>query len=145
MQASRQATLSHARENQLFRTTVVNVSKTFKQVNIHKALGPDGLPGCVFRACADQLASVFTDIFNLSVTESVIPTRFKQTIIIPVPMNAKVTCLNDYCPVGLCSHEVLSHTAPICITDPQMMQSLLHSTQLIPTWSTMHLCKNAIH
>ena len=56
--------------------SVVNVSKTFKQVNIHKATGPDRLPGCVLRACADQLASVFTDIFNLSLSESVKPTCF---------------------------------------------------------------------
>jgi hypothetical protein len=27
--------------------SVASVSKTFKQVNIHKAAGPDGLPGCV--------------------------------------------------------------------------------------------------
>jgi hypothetical protein len=40
--------------------------KTFKQVNIHKATGPDELPGHVLQACAVQLASVFTDIFNLS-------------------------------------------------------------------------------
>ena len=59
--------------------SVADVSKTFKQVNIHKAAGPDGLPGQVLNACADQLASVFTDIFNLSLTESVIPTCFKQT------------------------------------------------------------------
>jgi hypothetical protein len=37
-----------------------NVSKTFRQVNIHKAAGPDGLPGRVLRACADQLASSLT-------------------------------------------------------------------------------------
>jgi hypothetical protein len=80
-----------------------DVSKTFKQVNIHKAIGPDGLPGRVLRACADQLASVFTDIFNLSLSESVIPTCFKQTTIVPVPKNTKVTCLNDYRPVALTS------------------------------------------
>ena len=75
--------------------SVANVSKTFKQVNIHKAAGPDGLPGRVLRACADQLVSVFTDIFNLSLSESVILTCFKQTTIVPVPKNTKVTCLND--------------------------------------------------
>jgi hypothetical protein len=79
------------------------VSKTFKEVNIYKAPGPDGLPGCVLKACAHQLSSVFTDIFNLSLTESVIPTCFKQTTIIPVPKKAKVTCLNDYRPVALTS------------------------------------------
>ena len=36
---------------------VADVNKAFKQVNIHKAEGPDGLPGRVLRACADQLAS----------------------------------------------------------------------------------------
>ena len=54
--------------------SAADVSKTFKHVNIHKAAGPDRLPGRVVRACADQLASVFTDIFNLSLSESVIPT-----------------------------------------------------------------------
>ena len=38
--------------------SVADVNKTFKQVNIHKAAGPDGLPGRVLRACADQLADV---------------------------------------------------------------------------------------
>ena len=76
--------------------SIANVSNTLKQVNIHKAAGPDGLPGRVLRACADQLASLVTDTFNLSLSESVIPTCFKQTTIVPVPKNTKVTCLNDY-------------------------------------------------
>ena len=71
--------------------SVADVDKPFKQVNIHNAAGPDGLPGCVLKACADQLASVFTEIFNVSLTESVIPTCFKQTPIVPVPKEAKVT------------------------------------------------------
>jgi hypothetical protein len=78
--------------------SVADVSKTFKQVNILKGAGPDRLPGCVLRACADQLASVFTEIFNLYLNESVIPTCFKQTTIVPVPKKVKVTCLNDYRP-----------------------------------------------
>ena len=53
--------------------SVADVSK----VNIHKAAGPDGLPGRVLKACANQLASGFTDIFNLSLAESVIPTYFR--------------------------------------------------------------------
>jgi hypothetical protein len=78
--------------------SAADVSKTFKQVNIHKVAGPDGIPGRVLQACADQLASVFTDIFNMSLSEPVIPTCFKQTTIVPVPKNTKVTCLNDYGP-----------------------------------------------
>ena len=35
--------------------------------------------------------------------KSVIPTCFKQTTIVPVPKNNKVTCLNDYRPVAITS------------------------------------------
>ena len=53
--------------------------------------------------CVILLASVFSDIFNISLSESVIPTCFKQTTIVPVPKEAKLTCLNDYHPVALAS------------------------------------------
>ena len=42
---------------------VADVSKTLTQVNIHKAAGPNRLPARLLKACTDQLASVFTDIF----------------------------------------------------------------------------------
>ena len=67
---------------------IANVNKTFKQVKIHKAAGPEGLPGRVLKACADQLASVFTDIFNLSLTESVIHT-FQTDHHIPCAQESK--------------------------------------------------------
>jgi hypothetical protein len=90
-------------DNCVITLSVANVNKTFKQFNIHKAAGPDGLPRRVLRACSDQLAGVFTDIFNMSLIESVIATCFKQTTIVPVPKNTKATCLNDYRPVALTS------------------------------------------
>jgi hypothetical protein len=49
------------------------------------------------------MASVFTDIFNLSLIHSVIPICFKQTTIVPVLRNAKLTCLNYHRPVALTS------------------------------------------
>ncbi len=58
--------------------SVADVTRSFKQVNIHKAVGPDGIPGRVLRACAFQLAGVFTDIFNLSLSLSVVPLCFKK-------------------------------------------------------------------
>jgi hypothetical protein len=46
---------------------------------------------------------VFTDIFNLSLSQSVAPTYFKMATIVPVPKKAKITELNDYCPIALTS------------------------------------------
>ena len=67
--------------------SAADVSKTFRQVNIHNPAGPDGLPGRILRACAEQLASVFTDIFNLSLSESVI--RLNQTTICLCPRTVR--------------------------------------------------------
>jgi hypothetical protein len=106
----------------------------------------------VLRACADQLAGVFTDIVNMSLIESVIPTCFKQTTIVPVAKNTKATYLNDYRPVVLTSVAmkcfemlVMDHINTIipethsnlhtAQTDPQMLQSLLLSTLPFPTWT----------
>jgi hypothetical protein len=70
-------------------------SKTFKHVKTCKVAGPDGIPSCVLRACADQLAGVFMDIFILSLLQFAFPTCFKMATIVPVPKKAKVTELND--------------------------------------------------
>ncbi len=79
------------------------VRRALKGVNIRKAAGPDGITGRVLRSCADQLAGLFTSIFNESLATSVVPTSFKKSIIIPVPKNNKPSCLNDYRPVALTS------------------------------------------
>ncbi len=79
------------------------VQTELRRVNVRKAAGPDGNTGRVLRSCADQLAGLFTSIFNESLATSVVPTSFKKSIIIPVPKNNKPSCLNDYRPVALTS------------------------------------------
>ena len=74
--------------------TSANMSKTFKRVYPRKAAGPDSIPSRVLRACTDQLAGVFTVIFNQSLSQSAVPTCFKRATIVPIPKKAKVTELN---------------------------------------------------
>ena len=69
--------------------SVADVSKIFKRVNPRKAAGPDGIPSHILRACADQLAGVFTNIFNLSLSQSAVPTCFKRATIVPVPKKSE--------------------------------------------------------
>ncbi|KAI4882102.1 hypothetical protein NFI96_000102 [Prochilodus magdalenae] len=83
--------------------SVADVCKAFKRVNIRKAPGPDGIPGRILKVCAHQLAGVFTDIFNLSLSLSVVPACFKLATIVPVPKTARITTLNDWRPVALTS------------------------------------------
>ena len=79
------------------------VRRTLRAVNPRKATGPDGVPGQVLRDCADQLAGVFTKIFSQSLSQAVIPSCLKTSIIIPVPKKNSISCLNDYRPVALTS------------------------------------------
>jgi hypothetical protein len=51
---------------------------------------PDGIPSHVLRAFADQMAGVFTDIFNLSIYQFVVPNCFKVPTIFPVIKEANV-------------------------------------------------------
>ncbi len=81
--------------------SVVDVTRSFKRLNIRKAVGPDGIPGRVLKVCAFQLARVFTDIFNLSLSLSVVPACFKKSTIVPIPKKNKITCLNDWRPIAL--------------------------------------------
>ncbi len=69
-------------ENHVITVTEDEVRRALKGVNIRKAAGPDGITGRVLRSCADQLAGLFTSIFNESLATSVVPTSFKKSIII---------------------------------------------------------------
>lgn len=80
-----------------------DVRRTFRRANTRKAAGPDGIAGRVIKACADQLAPVFMNIFNLSLTQGIVPACCKQSVIVPVPKKNQPACLNDFCPVALTS------------------------------------------
>ncbi len=85
----------------LLTVTVEEVRRIFKSVNVRKAEGPDGIPGKVIRDCAYQLADVFTDIFNMSLSTATVPTCLKTATIIPVLKQVNITTLSDYRPVAL--------------------------------------------
>ncbi len=90
-------------DNHVITVSEDEIRRALKKVNVRKAAGPDGITGRVLRSCADQLAGLFTSIFNESLATSVVPTSFKKSVIIPVPKNNKPSCLNDYRPVALTS------------------------------------------
>ncbi len=47
-------------------------------MNVRKAAGPDGITGRVLRSCADQLAGLFTSIFNESLLPLLFPPPLKN-------------------------------------------------------------------
>ncbi len=82
--------------------SVADATRSFKRVNIRKALGPDGIPGCVLKACAFQLAGGFLARHFQSVPLSVYGSLMLQKIHhCAIPKKNKITCLNDWRPVAL--------------------------------------------
>lgn len=83
--------------------TTEEVRRVFNRVNPRKAAGPDGIPGRVLRDCSDQLAEVFCNIFNLSLSSCSVPPCFKSAHIVPVPKKTSTGSLNDFRPIALTS------------------------------------------
>ncbi len=79
----------------------VDVIPTQRRINTRKVAGPDGVPGWILRDCAAELGEVFTNIFNLSLSQCTVPTCLKTSTIVPVPKQTSITSLNDYRPVAL--------------------------------------------
>ena len=75
----------------------------FTKLNIRKEAGPDNISPSTLMFCAEQLAPIFCEIYNHSLSPCKVPTCFKSSTIIPVPQNPKVSSLNDYRPVALTS------------------------------------------
>ncbi|KAF7692576.1 hypothetical protein HF521_010186, partial [Silurus meridionalis] len=115
--------------DQVLCLTTAEVRKTLCRVNPRKSAGPDNIPGRVLRECAEQLADVFTDIFNISLSSNVVPTCLKTTTIVPVPKKSTVSCLNDYRPVAL---------TPIVMKCFERLVMRHIKTQLPPSLDPMH-------
>ncbi|KAK3552514.1 hypothetical protein QTP86_013236, partial [Hemibagrus guttatus] len=77
-----------------------DVRQIFLKQKRRKAPGPDGVTPACLKTCADQLAFIFSQIFNRSLELCEVPACFKRSTIIPIP---KITGLNDYRPVALMS------------------------------------------
>ncbi|KAL0147066.1 hypothetical protein M9458_057590, partial [Cirrhinus mrigala] len=82
---------------------VEDVNRVLRKQKPRKASGPDSVSPACLKACADQLAPVFTQIFNRSLELCLVPNCLKRSTIIPVPKKPKITGLNDYRPVDLTS------------------------------------------
>ncbi|KAK2908186.1 hypothetical protein Q8A73_009259 [Channa argus] len=123
--------------DQVLMLTPDSVRRYFSRINARKAPGPDNIPGRVLRDCAAELTNVFTDIFNISLNQAVVPTCFKATTIIPVQKKLSPSCFNDYRPVALtpiimkCFERLVMHHIKSALPPPWTPSSL-HSalTQL---------------
>ena len=66
-----------------------------------KAAGPDGLCGKVLKFCNNQLSSILSKLFQVSLDSHCIPILWKTSELIPVPKSTLPKVKNDLRPVAL--------------------------------------------
>jgi len=72
-----------------------DVHQVFQKQKRWKAPGQDGVTPACLKTCDDQLAHIFSQIFNRSLELCEVPACFKCSTIIPIPKKHKMTGLND--------------------------------------------------
>ncbi|KAK3571079.1 hypothetical protein QTP86_001732 [Hemibagrus guttatus] len=90
-------------ELKMLRISEDDVRQIFLKQKRRKAPGPDGVTPVCLKTCAEQLAFIFSQIFNRSLELCEVPACFKRSTIIPIPKKPKITGLNNYRPVALMS------------------------------------------
>ncbi|KAK1791172.1 hypothetical protein P4O66_002199 [Electrophorus voltai] len=93
------ATLS--KDDEVLSLDSADVRRTLHRVIPRKAAGPDNIPGYVFKECAEQLVYILTDIYNISLSQAIVPQCFKATTIMPLPKKSPALTFNGYRPVAL--------------------------------------------
>ncbi|KAI4903481.1 hypothetical protein NFI96_006181 [Prochilodus magdalenae] len=96
---------------------------------MNKAVGPDGVPPRVLKACATQLCGVLQHVFNMSLCLQRVPVMWKTSCIVPVPKTPRPSDIKDYRPVALTSHIMKTMERLVLEQLRPMVQPLLDPLQ----------------
>ncbi|RVE49051.1 hypothetical protein evm_006297 [Chilo suppressalis] len=86
-----------------FKIRQSEVRKTLRNLDVHKASGPDGIPAIVLRSCAPELTPVLTRLFQLSLATGKVPSSWKLANVQPVPKKGSRTDPANYRPISITS------------------------------------------
>ena len=93
--------------------SIFGVTKLLHGLNPNKAAGPDEVPACLLKECADQLAPALSHVFNASLQRRTVPREWRKAMVTPLFKNKKGEHWkpSNYRPVSLTaiSCKVLEH------------------------------------
>ena len=79
------------------------VLNLLNKLQLGKAAGADSIPSNLLKICSNQLAPVFTLLFQASLNQGKIPEDWKQALIVPIYKKGDRTIAENYRPVSLTS------------------------------------------
>ena len=79
------------------------VSSELKDVNVNKAIGPDGIPSAVLKECHLELSHSLCQIYNQSLSTGKVPDTWKCANVVPIYKKGNANIVKNYRPVSLLS------------------------------------------
>ena len=87
---------------QLFVTPKM-IEKKIKKMKDNKSAGVDGIPPTLLKEIVEQISTPLAKVFNLSLEEGVVPSKWKETNITPLFKKGSRNKPDNYKPVSLTS------------------------------------------
>ena len=83
--------------------TVAGVEKLLKNLQAHKAAGPDNVPARVLKECASSVAPILQNIFQKTLHTGVLPNDWLSANVTPIFKKGDRSLPSNYHPVSLTS------------------------------------------
>ena len=84
-----------------FSTNTQEVQKLIHDININKSSAIEGIPTKVLKVAFQASVDKVVKIFNLSFSQSHVPTLWKNSKVTPIPKSGDPTSVNNYRPISL--------------------------------------------
>ncbi|CAB3978130.1 Hypothetical predicted protein [Paramuricea clavata] len=109
--------------------TVCEVSEVLHSLDANKASGPDNLPNRILLSVADEIAPSICRLFNLSLSEGIMPKRWKLANITAIFKKNDPTIPSNYRPISLL--DTLSKVLERCVYNHcyEHLHSMFHYLQ----------------
>jgi hypothetical protein len=103
-------TMDHIRVN------IHGVHKLLRELDPHKAPGPDNIPPFILKEASEEIAPILTRLFQRSLDSGVVPEDWKQATIVPAYKKGDRQQASNYRPISLTS---------VCC---KILEHIVHST-----------------
>ena len=77
--------------------------KLLLNINVHKAKGPDNIPGRLLKICAHELVDVYQILFQASLDQGIVPPDWKGANVVPLFKKGDKSKAENYRPISLTS------------------------------------------
>lgn len=81
--------------------TVEDLLKKLNNLDVTKSAGPDNLPPLFFKKCASSVVYPLYILFNISLSEGIVPEHFKRSFIVPIHKNEDRSNIENYRPIAI--------------------------------------------